>query len=296
MKKAKKIIYIVILILIVAFVVIVSLVLNYKKDSNSNDITNNNINTTENITNTQENTNAYINTDLENTSVITEEEESDAYYSDILEPVNNATYFYTVQSCLENYLSENESDDEEFIGIDEMRQQNIENSTIMGFTLNAVFFKDLALENKKYVVYLDYDNLTYLVEETNSENIIDIELNKDVKIEKNEKNTYSYEVVTDKKKINNYLEFFGKLCINAPEIAYEKYLSEDYKNTYFKTVNEFKKYVVENEEDIEYLALQEISSYVDDSDKYKCTDNMGQEYVIIETNIMNFKIDVYSRL
>ena len=303
------IVFLVIVLLIIMALVLTIVEVNKNDEKNiyrnANDsIANNNVDNNNNIILSDKDL-SDININSENSTLtnITEDEGLEAIeYNKILN-VKNQTYFYTVQNCIKIFVENNdeykkqikENHDISFIGCDKMVQLQIEKNQVIRYGAGVLFSVNQKPIYVTFIVYLDYINLTYSVEHFSGDfNEIKTEnLNKDINsIKENEYNKYTYEVINSDDLIDKYFDMFGYLEINMPDIAYE-YLDETCKEKNFRTLEEFKKYIINNEKVIKKIKIKEYKMIDNDNYiQYVCTDDENNTYKISEFAIMQFKITI----
>lgn len=303
------IVFLVIVLLIIMALVLTIVEVNKNDEKNiyrnANDsIANNNVDNNNNIILSDKDL-SDININSENSTLtnITEDEGLEAIeYNKILN-VKNQTYFYTVQNCIKIFVENNdeykkqikENHDISFIGCDKMVQLQIEKNQVIRYGARVLFSVNQKPIYVTFIVYLDYINLTYSVEHFSGDfNEIKTEnLNKDINsIKENEYNKYTYEVINSDDLIDKYFDMLGYLEINMPDIAYE-YLDETCKEKNFGTLEEFKKYITNNEKVIRNIKIKEYKMIDNDNYiQYVCTDDKNNTYKISEFAIMQFKITI----
>lgn len=303
------IVFLVIVLLIIMALVLTIVEVNKNDEKNiyrnANDsIANNNVDNNNNIILSDKDL-SDININSENSTLtnITEDEGLEAIeYNKILN-VKNQTYFYTVQNCIKIFVENNdeykkqikENHNISFIGCDKMVQLQIEKNQVIRYGARVLFSVNQKPIYVTFIVYLDYINLTYSVEHFSGDfNEIKTEnLNKDINsIKENEYNKYTYEVINSDDLIDKYFDMFGYLETNMPDIAYE-YLDETCKEKNFGTLEEFKKYITNNEKVIRNIKIKEYKMIDNDNYiQYVCTDDKNNTYKISEFAIMQFKITI----
>lgn len=156
------------------------------------------------------------------------------------------------------------------------------------------------LEEKYFIIRTDSENQTFSIEfiTDNGKDIEKIKINENYdSIEKNEYNQFNIEIIKTDKIAQNYLEHYKKLSIQYPEIVYNNYLDKDYREKRFKTVENYKKYIEDNREELEYI---QITKYIVESEnnetKYICLDQYQNTYVFTTTAVMQYTIilDTYT--
>lgn len=156
------------------------------------------------------------------------------------------------------------------------------------------------LEEKYFIVRTDSENQTFSVEfiTDNEEDIEKINVNENEdSIEKNEYNQFKIEIIKTDKVAQNYLEHYKELSIQYPEIVYNNYLDKDYKEKRFGTVENYKKYIEDNREELEYIQIKKYAIESENNEtKYICLDQYENTYVFNTTAIMQYTVtlDTYT--
>jgi len=209
-----------------------------------------------------------------------------------VQKVDNPTMFFTVQSCIKNYIS---NDTYHAVKMNVLGGDRIEQYSAFGYIIR---------DGQKGYFYckvkLDTINSTYEVTVYNGENINsidDIILNEDnVVIAENRNNKFEYERLNDEDATRKYFKDYQQNALYFPEDAYEL-LDEDYKNLRFGSLDNYKKYLTEMQDKIKYGVLTQYSvernnSYVE----YTCVDSYNNYYIIKENAIMDYtiKLDNYT--
>lgn len=111
-----------------------------------------------------------------------------------------------------------------------------------------------------------------------------------IRIEENEYNKYEYIDATEEKISEYLLSDYQEKVNNLPEIAYES-LDEEYRNKRFGSIEEYKKYIMDNSSQIENITLLEYSSAMVDGEKfYVCIDTFNNYYLFKTKGIMQYSL------
>lgn len=155
-------------------------------------------------------------------------------------------------------------------------------------------------EQAYFVVDVDKTNSTFYitpVDFAQYPNVADIPLDdEDTSIEENDNNYFSYTIMQENDIAQKYFTYYKKLMQDDPDMAY-LLLDEEYRNKRFGSVEEFKKYVSNNQEDIEgYLAKEYEANYLEDGTEYICQDQYKHTYTFKVSAVMQFqvKLDTYT--
>ena len=136
------------------------------------------------------------------------------------------------------------------------------------------------LEEKFLIVNLDENNNVFSVEpllrKYNNFDEISVE---DVAIEKNENNKITSVKINSETQAKNYLTLFKRIMLSKPEVAYN-YLDTEYREKRFGNVDEFKKYVNNNEKELTGITVSEyLVNVYDDYSEFVCKDKYGRTYI-----------------
>ncbi len=327
MKNKKRIIILLLILFIIIISLIISIMFLYNNEKNKN------------ILNGQDN--------------VGDEGEKVEYNSNDLSDVEDSDIFFTVESCVNQYLEKiNKSNyygydennnyeqilddsiinqqiynllNEDFIKENNIEVKNINNKIKMLST--KVFFTPIKIKyidgekiqnclvygiitdlqnnylNDIYLqINLDKDNKTFSVKPFIEEydNIDDIEIKyNENRIESNDDNAYDTQVLTYEQIVKKYILVYKRLVLAKPEIIYNNYLDNEYKEYKFKTYDNFLQYVLNKKDEIKQIAA---SGYNIDTEENGRTitikDQFSNIYTIEEKNIMNFsiKLDDYTIL
>lgn len=155
-------------------------------------------------------------------------------------------------------------------------------------------------EQAYFVIDVDKTNSTFYItpiDFAQYPNVADIPLDdEDTSIEKNDNNYFSYTIMQENDIAQKYFTYYKKLMQDNPDMAY-LLLEEEYRNKRFGSVEEFKKYVSNNQEDIEgYLAKEYEANYLEDGTEYICQDQYKHTYIFKVSAVMQFqvKLDTYT--
>ena len=148
--------------------------------------------------------------------------------------------------------------------------------------------------NNTFLIYpTSYVKKNYPNEKSLEKYSIDIQ-----QIDKNEYNTFSYVNIDDATIINDYIAKFRNSIINVDEESYNL-LDEEYKNSKFDNIEEYKKYINKNIRQLLSINIVKYKKEVKDNQtNYICLDSNGNYYILKETAVMKFTIilDTYSIL
>ncbi len=157
-----------------------------------------------------------------------------------------------------------------------------------------------SVQERYFIIRIDNKNQTFSIELINEE-ISDIEKLKveknDNSIEKNDYNNFDVEIVNDGRMMQQYLEHYRNLIINCPEVAYNDYLDDKYKEKRFGSIDNFKKYINDNIDEISSIGATKYLVEQNDNDiTYVCLDQYNNTYSFEISTIFNYKIklDTYT--
>lgn len=253
----KGFILLLILIIIIIILIISVLLLLKKNESKTTDI---NISTNDN--DTEEN-------NIEEMSKVTDNQK-----------------FFTVAECVSKSIGDNNY----FVPL----KMNWKESTELDMYSVYGITMDKNYSNCQYVYYivkLDSFNKIYSAKLLNGSynSLDDIELVDDK--EKLGQNSFSYINVNEEYIIKSYMDYYKKMVLSNPELFYNNYLDEEYKNKKFSDINSFKEYINNNRTDIINVNATRYS--IDNYNEYKqytIEDNYNNYYIIKEKNIMDFSM------
>ena len=139
--------------------------------------------------------------------------------------------------------------------------------------------------NYTFEIYLNnyFKDSGYNSEELSTMKTLHIE-----KIEKNENNTFQFKNINQQEQANTYYnDFFNEMKKN-PELAYSK-LDSDYKNSKFKTLDDFKKYIQMYTNANKRLGKYKMIKY-DSYTELICQDTFGAIWIFKIKGVMNYTI------
>lgn len=170
--------------------------------------------------------------------------------------------------------------------------ENIKSLAVYGAMINLSNYK--LFENINIIVNLDENNLTYSIVPLNNVNSIDdIEyINKETEIENNGKNSYEYSTILDRDLAKEFINIYQKFSIGVPELIFTK-LDEEYRNSNFNTLEDYKNYVQENRIDIYNIEIAKVETKEENDKKtYIVTDTMNKEYVFKGMSLIDFTVEI----
>ena len=241
------------------------------------------------------------------------------------EKVKNATSFYTVQKYINVYLDTvNSSKAQDIYNL--LSNNYVESNKITIENLNNYINTDIkkvkvqkmiyiggnnsekymanvidTFSQKEYyfIMNIDTANFTYSIEpivNKNFQNIEEVELKNDIEnIPTKGNNIFEYLRYSDEDMALEYIKYYNELLKDNVEKAYSL-LDQDYKNNKFPTIEKFKEYASEKKVEND-LNISEFSYTKEDNyQKYTIKDNYGYYYLIKETAIMEFSVqlDLYT--
>lgn len=156
------------------------------------------------------------------------------------------------------------------------------------FILNA-YLKNDKLVQKKFIVRVNNKNETFSIEFKNDDSRI-VENESD--IQKNSFNNFEIEDMTDEKSILKYLEYFKKITLDYPQIAYENYFDDEYKEKRFGSLENYIRYINDNLEELEYSQIIKYFSdnTTDGNIYYVGIDQYENTYIFTTFASMKFKL------
>lgn len=152
-------------------------------------------------------------------------------------------------------------------------------------------------DNKEcFLVTLDTSNYTYMVKplEYIEQNLLD---NEDIyqeinNIDKNIDNTFEYDRIDDEDMAKKYFYNYKNTIINNPKYSYEL-LEENYRQTRFGSIENYKKYINDNQEEISKINIKQfLVNTTNDYTEYVCKDQYENLYIIKAYAVMNYKIEL----
>lgn len=275
--------------------------------------------------------------------------------TEITTPVTNETMFYTVSKCIEKYLTIssynlNQTEEEKIytsrsvdfqteeekrkalynlLSKDYIEKNSITTNNIKEYThytsedlyftskkmnyvqngtieIYSVYGKlrkeqDYANSNDAYfIVAIDKANLTFYIEPVILEGNTDInqlELKCDISaIESNSNNTFEYDRVSKGDIPTRYIAHYKSIALYNTEEAYE-YLNEEYREKRFGSLENYMQYVNNNKDYISKIFIDKYQIiYKDNYTQYTCIDTNGNYYIFRETATMQYTLmlDTYT--
>lgn len=155
-------------------------------------------------------------------------------------------------------------------------------------------------EKKYFIVRIDNKNQAFSIEfVTDKVNKIE-----DLKFKENENNIYKndynhfeYQIINEDRIAISYLENYRNLSINYPEIVYNDYLDDDYKNERFGSLENYKKFINDNLQELEQIETKKyLLENKGDNSIYVCVDQYKNTYTFTVTSVLQYKVklDTYS--
>lgn len=315
MNRKSKVVLILALIVLIVIIIIVAMIISkqQKKEELMNEVTW----TTQEVTENRES----INLDrYEYNNVVS----SVQAYLNYLN-VNNTAYFrndgtkaYTdkeINEIIYNLLSENYLNNNKNItinNIDKYIKKYNEQTVFIPINMKCVKKDDIStyvvegiiekldynvLDTKRFIININTSKMNFSVEPTEKEynELVSLEAT-NVNIQEYTYNKISSKKVNAENISTDYFTRFKRLCLSAPEVAY-KYLDEEYKNVRFGNIDNFKKYILDNQE---VLKTDTIDKYLvnvkDNITEYVCMNQYQNTYMFDEKSPMEYtvKLDTYT--
>lgn len=242
------------------------------------------------------------------------------------ELVENTTVFFTVENCINDYVSYiQEQDnkaiynllDENYVKNNKININNVKDY-IENFNSNEMFIATKMYEQRKenintyiveglkddseyntnlyYIVEFDINKSTYNITplfDNNYKNLDDINVETEAyTIKENENNVFKYYRISNEAVAEKYLNYYTKLARQNPEKAFFL-IDENYRKERFKDFETYKNY--SNRMSNKYDNLNIVGdSYevLSDSTKYILKDSENEVYTIVAKEIMNFSIQL----
>lgn len=149
------------------------------------------------------------------------------------------------------------------------------------------------------IVNLDMKNKTYSIEPliNNYNSIDDITLNNEnIAINKNDYNMYQNQNITNEYVTNEYFVLLKRLMLSDPDTAYTL-MKEEYKNSRFGNINEFRNYINNNRQEILKIDMKQylVNNY-ENYIEYVAKDQFGNLYIFDENEdkSIDIKFDTYT--
>lgn len=202
-----------------------------------------------------------------------------------VEKLRDATKFFSVEKCIQENIDETFTAEKMNI----LNAEKIASYAVYGHYTGD----DENLEEKYYIVRVDLNNDTFLVEELEEKynDINQIDLKTDIEqISSSGKNTFEYIIINTEQICKIYIENFWESELNNAQKAYNL-LDSEYREETFPDFSDFEQYVNENIETIENLFIVDFTTnYTDNYTEYYIKDNNDNTYIIKEDSIMNYVI------
>lgn len=158
---------------------------------------------------------------------------------------------------------------------------------------------DKTLSEEFYILKIDSSNSTFSIRPMKNCNSID-----DIKqydelqnIKFNDYNKYYMETMTDEAVAKSYMQRYKYMILNYPQIFYDKYLEDNYREKRFANMQKFIEYVEENKDEIsEVKAVKYTKNNYIDYNEFIIIDQNNNYYIFKEKSLMNFtlKLDNYT--
>lgn len=148
------------------------------------------------------------------------------------------------------------------------------------------------IEEKKFIIRLDNKNETFSMEFINNDDVKENNIDNEDRIQVNDYNHFEIQVATNEEIAMNYLEQYKNLAERAPQIVYDNYLDDNYKKLKFESLEEFKKYIESNKEELESIRTNKYlyNDLGDGKAEYVCKDQYNNVYIFDINSIFEYKI------
>lgn len=223
-----------------------------------------------------------------------------AYYGSDGKVINEDEILYELLT--DNYIQKNNKELEKYeekmvfipIHIKRIKREDISTFIAEGIVENLNYEKTSV---ERYIVYIEPSTMLFAIEPSKEKyeelenNIQQIE-----KIEEKRYNKIKSSQVNVENISNKYYIDFKRLCLSAPEIAYQ-YLDKEYREARFGNVENFKQYIEKNKDDIKKYAFTQYQSNIyKDYTEYVCLDQYQNHYIFSENKILDYtvKLDTYT--
>lgn len=145
---------------------------------------------------------------------------------------------------------------------------------------------------------IDKANNTFSIEQvSNKKELLDNQVTEVAEIKNNVNNVYIVKGATEEELAKNYILQYKRLVLGYPELVYNDYLDNEYKEKRFGNLEKFKTYIKENEKDIKRITY---SKYQVNKQKeytqYILIDQNNKYYLFNTSNIYSYKVllDTYT--
>jgi len=173
--------------------------------------------------------------------------------------------------------------------------ENIKVYAIYGVIINT---KYEPMMESYIILNLDENNNTFSVQKLNNkEEFNTIEIDKISSIDKKLNNIYKVSGQIEANLITNYITNYKRLSLAYPEIIYNNYIDEEYREEKFGSIEEYKKYVEDNKDKIKAINIEQYSiEEKEDYTQYICVDQNERYYILKTTSANDYKIllDTYT--
>lgn len=161
---------------------------------------------------------------------------------------------------------------------------------VKGLLINSTSKK---VEQFQVIVKVDEVNKAFSVSLEDIGNVEEgdeIEWESKNRIEENNNNQYNYQNVSDDVYARDLFNQYKTIWLNDAELAYD-YLDENYRETRFKSSNDFREYLKNdvNKEENTYVSKYLKTTY-EDYVQYVFIDNKGNYYILRETAPMRYSV------
>ena len=148
------------------------------------------------------------------------------------------------------------------------------------------------IEEKEFIIRLDNKNETFSMEFINNDDVKENNIDNEDRIQVNDYNHFEIQVATNEEIAMNYLEQYKNLAERAPQIVYDNYLDDNYKKLKFESLEEFKKYIESNKEELESIRTNKYlyNDLGDGKAEYVCKDQYNNVYIFDINSIFDYKI------
>ncbi len=185
-----------------------------------------------------------------------------------------------------------------FVPIELMSFGNIENVKTFG-VYGVIITQEYRPVMESYmVVNIDEHNNTFSIEQlSNKEELNNYIANVPNEILEENNNVYSGVRITSEDLIQGYINDYKRLSLAYPELLYNNFLDEDYKNKRFGSLDEYKKYISNNRNIINSInpASYQVTEQLDYT-RYVVMDDNGKYYIFNSETPSSYKIllDTYT--
>lgn len=175
-----------------------------------------------------------------------------------------------------------------------VRMKKMTNNSVLTYVVQGVTqdFDYRLDEERCLIVNIDYSNLTFTIEPSNQDYDEITEVKQLNQIEKNDNNQFKNIVQNEEQIVSDYINLYKRYALGNPQIAYN-YFDEEYRDKRFESIENYKAYVENNEEEIRSLEgyQYQVNNY-EGYTQYVCKDKYENVYIFNEESIMNFTIQL----